>query len=85
MVARRPRISSVGVNAVESIPSGANTSWAITSPSRFPVIPSTTWPHQSMLLPYSHRVPGSKSSGVLSAALDAVITLGCPCSVASRR
>ncbi len=49
------------------------------------MIPSTTWPAQSMLEPYSHSVPGSNSSGVLIAAFDAVITLGWPCSLAIRR
>lgn len=55
----------------------------MTSPRRLPVIPSTTSPAQSMLVPYSHRVPGSNSSGVRREAIDAVMILGCPCSVAN--
>ena len=55
-----------------------------TSPSLLPVIPSITWPHQSMLLPYSHLSPGSNRRGVISAFLELVMTLGCPFSWARR-
>lgn len=58
---------------------------AKTSPSRLPVMPSTTCPTQSMFVPYSHFEPGSNRSGVMIAAFDEVITLGCPWSVARRR
>ena len=47
-------------------------------------MPSTTWPAQSMLDPYSQRSPGSKSSGVVIDAREQVMTLGWPCSFASR-
>ena len=64
--ARRSRIASFTVNAVSAMPSGSKTRSRMTSPRRRPVIPSTTCPSQSMLLPYSQRSPGSNSSGVMS-------------------
>ena len=42
-------------------------------------------PDQSMLVPYCQRSPGSNSSGVVSAAIVAVMTLGWPCSSANLR
>ena len=39
---------------------------------------SRTRPTQSVLMPYSHRAPGSNSSGADSAALAPVSTVGCP-------
>jgi hypothetical protein len=40
--------------------------------------------NEGMDEPHSHSSTGSNSSGVLIEALDAVTTLGCPCSVARR-
>ncbi len=81
----RDRMSGVSTKPLLVMPNGSKIRSCITWPSRWPVTASTTWPAQSMLLPYSHRSPGSNSRGVLSDALLAVRTLGCPCSVAKRR
>ena len=78
MVTMRLRMDSFIENAVSSMPSGLKIRSFMTSPSRLPVIPSTTWPAQSMLEPYSHCSPGSNSSGVQIEACEAVMTLGCP-------
>ena len=78
------RISSVSVKDVVSMPRGPRIRSCMTSPRRLPVIPSSTWPAQSMLDPYSHRSPGSKISGVEIDLCDAVMTLGYPWSLASR-
>ena len=77
-------MSGVRVKALLAMPSGAKIRSRITSPSRLPVMPSTTWPAQSMLLPYSQSSPGSNRSGDLSAAFEEVMTLGWPCSLARR-
>ena len=61
MRARRARIDGVIVKAVLVMPSGAKMRSCMNSPSRLPVIPSTTWPAQSMLQPYSQSSPGSNS------------------------
>jgi hypothetical protein len=58
------------------MPSGSKIRRWKTSPRRLPVMLSITCPAQSMLVPYSQRSPGSNSNGVISAALDAVMTLG---------
>jgi len=85
MVARRSRIEGVSEKAISSMPSGAKIRSTITSPRRLPRMLSTTCPHQSMLLPYSHLSPGSNSSGVISDAFEQVITLGWPRSCARRK
>ena len=77
-------MSGVIENAMSVMPSWLKMRSCITSPSRLPRMPSTTWPAQSMLVPYSHFSPGSNSSGVISACFDEVITEGWPCCVASR-
>ena len=66
-------MAGVMVKAVLDMPSGSRMRSPMTSPSRLPVMPSTTCPTQSMLEPYSHSSPGSKSSGVLIEAFDAVV------------
>lgn len=84
MVANPGLVASVRANAESVMPRGANTRSAVTSPRRLPVMASTTWPHQSMPLPYSHCVPGSNGSGVCSARREAITIYGWPCSVAIR-
>ena len=84
MPATRGRRASSIAKVMSVMPQGSKIRSAITSPSRLPVMPSTTWPAQSTLVPYSHLVPGSNSSGVISAFRVAVITLGWPFSSASR-
>ena len=83
IVAMRSRIAGVIEKAVESMPRGPRIRSANTSPSRLPVMPSTTRPAQSMLEPYSHCSPGSKSRGVSIEAYEASTTHGWPCSLAS--
>ena len=83
-----------GVTAVAAMRDGQPTGIAASSFTSVSIDPplvsvcialsSTTWPHQSMLLPYSHLSPGSKSSGVMIDAFVHVVTLGCPCSCANR-
>ena len=60
MRASRERTSSVIVNAVSRMPSGSRMRSRTTSPRRLPVIPSTTWPAQSMFEPYSQRSPSGR-------------------------
>src|SRR5258708_8515085 len=85
MVARRARIEGFSEKSMSSMPSGAKIRSLITSPRRLPRMLSTTWPAQSMLLPYSHLSPGSNNSGVISDAFEQVTTLGWPRSCARRK
>src|SRR5580692_5741432 len=78
ITARRLCIDGVNEKAMSSMPSGWKMRSFITSPSRLPRMSSTTWPHQSRLLPYSHLSSGSNSSGVINDAFEQVITLGWP-------
>ena len=78
MTARRARRPSFRLKVMSFMPSGSKMRCWKTWPRRWPVMPSTTWPAQSRLLPYSHFSPGSNSSGVISAAFEAVMTLGWP-------
>ena len=57
-------MSAVSLKPLLFMSSGAKMRSAMTSPSRLPVMPSTTWPTQSMLEPYSHSSPGSNRRGV---------------------
>ena len=58
------------------MPSGLNIRSCMTSPKRLPRTASTTLPTQSMLLPYSHAVPGSCISTDRMEAMLALTTLG---------
>ena len=49
--------------------------------SFWPPAASTILPTQSMLIPYSHRSPGSNISGVVSALFVQVVTPGVPVTV----
>ena len=61
-------MDGVILNAVSLMPSGSKRFSFMTTPSFFPLTASTALPTKSMLMPYSHRSPGSKRSGVRKAA-----------------
>ena len=63
---------------MSSIPSGPVTPSLMTTSSVVPATASTTRPSQSVLIPYSNRVPGSATSGARKAAMSPGTTLGRP-------
>jgi len=60
------------------MPSGPRTSRAATTSSGAPATISTTRPSQSVLVPYSKRVPGSATSGAEKASSVPASTLAVP-------
>ena len=58
------------------MPSGPRMFCCKYASSFWPEAASTILPAQSMLIPYSQRSPGSKSSGVVSAAFVHVVMPG---------
>ena len=75
-LASRARCEGERLNDVSFIPSGPSTFCCKYASSFWPEAASTILPAQSMLMPYSHRSPGSKSSGVVSAAFVQVVMPG---------
>ena len=66
------------MNEVSFMPSGPKMfSWKYRS-SLWPLTASTILPAQSMLIPYSHRSPGSNINGVVKAAFLHVMIPGVP-------
>jgi hypothetical protein len=74
------RCASVILAVVLSMPSGPVMLAAMYASNDCPLSASTTRPSQSMLNPYSKRVPGSNTSGEVNAASLPGMMLGVPVS-----
>ena len=65
-------------NIVSLMPSGVVMLSRITTSRVVPATDSTTFPSQSVLMPYSNRSPGCEVMGALNASADPGTTLGMP-------